>query len=371
MMQLARTHPTGDVAAGARNLLVDCAGVKAGDDLLLLVEPAGSDYYQPEVCAFVAQAARALGAHPRIVEAAPDAGPDEVPAAVMEAIGAADHTLFLNRLGDQLRFRPLPGRGGKTMSYALDMNFLGSSFCTTPYPLMAELSERLAARLASARSCRIRCPLGTDLRMDLDGWRGGGAGQFTARTFPVMILAPLPASAANGRLMLSQAITSTDIHPYADSIVPLPSPIALTVKDGRIVCFEGDAALVDRVRAQFERVAQLFGGAAFAVNSWHTGINPMTYFPRPALSDMDRWSGLVFGSPRYTHFHMCGHAPGDIAGQVFDATIGFDGEPLWEEGRLGFYERPANRALIAAHGLDPAAFAARADIGVRPERRAS
>jgi len=46
---------------------------------------------------------------------------------MMEAIEAAAHTIFLNRIGDQLRFAPLPGTGSKIMSYVLDMDFLAAT----------------------------------------------------------------------------------------------------------------------------------------------------------------------------------------------------------------------------------------------------
>ena len=364
-MQAQASHSANAAMAGAHNLLVNCAGVRAGQSVLLIVEPMGEGYYDDAMAGFIAVEASRLGAIPTVLEAPVSCDPDNPPAEVMSAIAAADHTIFLNRIGDQLRFRPLPGAGTKTMSYALDFDFLSASFSTTPFGLFFTVAQRLSERLSQVGGYRIRCPLGTDLAMQLTQRYPVMSGDFSVKTFPMMILPPLSAAKASGRLVLSQALTSTYIHAYDDSIIPLDRPLVLTIEDGAITGIEGDAAVLPRVRAQFERVAALFGGPVLSVNSWHAGVNPTTFFPRPALSDMDRWAGVVFGSPRYLHFHMCGTSPGDICGQVFDPTISFDEDPLWSEGRLAFLED--NRDLLQRYGADPSVFETRRDIGLQSE----
>ena len=350
-------------AGGARNLLIDCARIRPGDDVLLLTEPPGLGHYDDDLGPYLAAAAEALGARARLLAAPQVAGPAETPADVMAAIGAADHVIFLTRTGDQLRFHPLPGVGSKTMCYALDFEYLGDRFATTPFALMTELQARLSRRLAAAGSYRITCPNGTDLTANIvpDDARAGG--DFTVRTFPAMILPPFPATAANGVLAVSHALTSTYIHDYPDSVIPLPETVRLTIEAGRIVGIDAEPELAARIERQLARVAGLFGGEALSLNSWHCGLNPATYYPAPALANIDRWSGIAFGSPRYTHFHMCGDAPGDVCGQVFDATIELDGEIVWDRGRLAFFESPENRTLIESFGLDPASFTTPRPLG--------
>ena len=121
----------------------------------------------------------------------------------------------------------------------------------------------------------------------------------------------------------------------------------------RIAGFAGPPALVARVKAQFERVASLFGGSRDIVNSWHAGINPFTWFLPPALSNIDRWSAISFGSPRYAHFHMCGSPPGDICGQLFDMTITFDDEVIWNHGQLDVLVKRTDDSLLRTLGLPP------------------
>lgn len=353
-------------AVGARNLLLGCAGVRPGDSVLLIVEPEGNPHYDPALTPFIASQARELGARVDILSVAPAAGPESVPPAMMQAIGAADHTIFLNRIGDQLRFAPLPGSGTKTMSYALDMHFLASEFAAAPYGVWEGIEARLTAQLDAARSYRIQCPKGTDVSMEFGGARIAQrrTGGFTVKNFPVMIVPPIPASGLSGKLVLSQALTSTYVHSYADSIVPLPAPLTLFLENGEIARMEGERKLVARAQAQFARVGELFGGPVWAVNSWHAGINAFTYFPRPALSDIDRWSSVVFGSPRYAHFHMCGSQPGDICGQIFDPTITFDESALWQSGYPAFLSPDDKQNLIAQCGLALDTFQVHRNIGI-------
>lgn len=355
-----------DPAAGAHNLLTACVGVCAGDSVLLVAEPAGSRHYDPSVAAFLAERARNLGAHVIVRSVAPAGGPEDAPESLREQIEAADHTLFLNRIGDQLRFAPLPGAGSKTVVYTLDMDQLGSAFAVTPYAVWQDILGRLIARLDAARSYSIRCPRGTDLRMQPEGARTATkpARGFTVGSFPVMVVPPIPASRLCGRLVISHALTQTGVHAYDDGVIPLDSPLTLNLENGTILGIEGDAALVAKVKAQFARVAAQFGGEQWALDSWHAGINPFTFFPRPALSDLGRWESVAFGSPRYAHFHMCGPAPGDICGQVFDPTIVFDDAVLWQDGRAAFLTPDDKHRLLEHRGIPRDALEQPRGIGV-------
>ncbi len=190
------------------------------------------------------------------------------------------------------------------------------------------------------------------------------ATDFTVKNFPMMIVPPVSARHLSGTLVLSHTLTSTGIHGYDESVLPLDTPIEMTLDKGRITGIAGSPALVSRVTAQFERVASQFGGTRDIVNSWHAGINPFTWFLPPALSDIDRWSALSFGSPRYAHFHMCGSAPGDICGQVFDATITFDDEVIWNHGQLEELVKQTEESPLRTLGLPPGFFERSFPLGV-------
>jgi hypothetical protein len=284
---------------------------------------------------------------------------------------AVDHTIFFSRIGDQLRFRALPGPGSKTMTYTLDFAHLGDDFARIPFAFLEEIQRRVVARISRARRYSIECARGTSLTMALDNPvpsikrpEASPIRQFTLKNFPVMIFPPMVTRGLTGRLVLTQALTSTAINGYDDSVLRLTSPLTLDVRGGRIESFEGDPDLVARVERHFDRVGGIVGGDPRAIHSWHTGINPATFFSSPALFDIGRWGSVAFGSPRYTHFHMCGNDPGDICGQLFDATITFDDEVLWDRGHFAFLDRPDSRALMAQYRLPPPLFAKRRELGI-------
>lgn len=357
-----------DAAQGALNLLSSCAGVREGERVLIIAEPPGSGHYDDGLAPIVAREAKRLGASVEVLVAPVPQGPEALPAELARSIESADHTVFLHRIGDQLRFAVLPGAGTKSMSYALDVDFLASTFGRTPYALFQEVHDLVTQRLLDARRYRITCPLGTDVAMDLPppraGTRATRVADFGVRNFPVMIIPAVSATGLDGRLVFSQAFTSTYIHVYDDAIVPLADPVEVRVENGRITAFEGDEERGAWFVRHFERVGRLFGGDPFVVNSWHAGINATTHFRAPALSDIDRWSSIAFGSPRYTHFHLCGPAPGDICGQLFDTTIRFDDEIIWDGGSLVWLDDAERERLAGKYGVDRGILDARLDIGV-------
>ena len=148
--------------AGALNLLENCVGVAPGERVLIVREDPSHGYYDDHAPAFVADRARALGARVENFMAPLIDGPDDFPNELRAAMADVDHTIFFCRIGDQVRFVEIEGAGTKTMCYALDRGFLGSSFCALPHGLMEEIKRRLEAALDGASRWRITCPLGTD-----------------------------------------------------------------------------------------------------------------------------------------------------------------------------------------------------------------
>ena len=113
-----------------------------------------------------------------------------------------------------------------------------------------------------------------------------------------------------------------------------------------MVSFSGPPNLVNKLEAQLKRAASITGGDPYKINSWHTGINPNTFFMGDPYEDLERWGTVAYGSPRYTHMHAAGIDPGDLAFHIMDATITFDNQILWDEGRFVFLDRPEVQALM-------------------------
>ncbi|MDA0961617.1 MAG: hypothetical protein O2898_01705, partial [Proteobacteria bacterium] len=100
-------------------MLLRCGGLAAGQSVLILAEPASGGYYDPVLAEEVARVAGALGLEATVREEALGAcaRPSEE---IMAAIGRADRTVFLSRLGDQLRFDAVLSGAAPVMCYALD-----------------------------------------------------------------------------------------------------------------------------------------------------------------------------------------------------------------------------------------------------------
>ena len=109
-----------DLQAGIDNLLFNCIEANAGESLTIIREQGGGDYYSATLANAVAAHGRNRALDVTIVDTPFVEDASELPADVSRAMEAADHTLFLARIGDQVRFTDLGGVGTKTMCYALD-----------------------------------------------------------------------------------------------------------------------------------------------------------------------------------------------------------------------------------------------------------
>ncbi len=352
-----------DLREGARNLLVDCVGMRDGDDVLVVGEDHRRAFFDTHVCRVLATAVHGMGGHPHIVIAPETDGPEDIPDEVAHAMSQVDHTIFVSRLGDQVRFREIEGSGTRTMCYLHDIAYLRNAFARVPYGALSEVNELLQREIARSRHCRITCPEGTDLAGPVT-CEAEVLEDFSVRQFPVMIVPPIEARGLSGRLVLSRWLLSTSTHLWEDSLLALPVPLVVRLEEGRIVGIDGETEEVNRVRRHFESVASRTGGEPFRVHSWHAGINPTTFFNGRAEDDIEKWADMVFGSPRYTHFHACGTAPGDVAISLFDTTVSFDEEKFWTCGRLAFLDRPEVRDLLGRYPGARRALGMRCDIGI-------
>lgn len=367
--QLSKGKTIGpELAAGARNLLENCVGLAAGERVLIVGEDHDRAFFDPEICHVIATAVEEFGGRPRVVIAPATSGPEEFPDDIAALMRGADHTLFFSRLGDQVRFCPLPGNGSKTMCYLHDVSYLKDEFAQVPYGLFAAVNDLLLQELEKKTTCSITCNNSTDLSGSLKPKRRtqvtGVTDEFSVRLFPVMIIPPLSGSDLSGTLALGRWLMTTSTRSYEQSLIELQAPLVAHVEAGKITRFSGDASEVGRVQRHFRRVARISGGDPFAVNSWHTGTNPKTFYAGRAQDNVEKWSDIAYGSPRYTHFHVCGGAPGDIAISLIDATVAFDGEAFWQAGRFRFLERADAIALAKRYTGGESAFEMRYDIGL-------
>jgi len=356
-----------ELAAGARNLLIDCAGLTPGSDLLIVYESPELGWYDLGLSAAVATEARRMGIEARLVEAGAPGHERDRNAA--DAIAASDRVVFFARIGDQDRFAPAAPGKTVVMCYCRDAGMLGSSYGTTGHRAMTALKQAVDEVLLGAREITITCPLGTEMTGTIQPSARGEPADVSVRRFPLGVPQPIPASTFSGRVALGRYLTPTGSRPYDPACVRLDSPVFAEVTKGRIDRFTGEPEAVAQVRAHYERVAGKFGIDADAVHSWHAGIHPGCAYRADADGDPDRWSNTVFTNPRFLHFHTCGdYAPGEICWMVLDQTVLVDSTPLWQHGRLRVDNFAQTRACLADWPELQALFATPSDmIGLPPE----
>ena len=335
------------VEPGARNLLLGCAGARPGDRILLVGEDGEDPYFARDLCPAVSEVAKKLGMTPEVVMAAPVADASAFPATVREAMSRADRTIFFSRLGDQVRFDMPTGKAKAVMTYTLDLEYLGAPFASADFTLMKQIHDALLELILNAKKYRISGACGTDLVSEIAAGRNEAVAEFALELFPVMIFPPVICHKMNGTLAIKHFVTSSSTRAYEDSVLVLDQPIMARIEDSRMVAFDGPADLIARLKAQLERAAALTGGDPYLINSWHTGINPGTYYKGDPYADLELWGTVSYGSPRYTHMHAAGIDPGDAAFHMMDLTIAFDDQVLWDEGRFVFLDKPEIQAMMA------------------------
>lgn len=318
--------------SGARNMLLNCAGVQPGDRVLIAYEPAEYGYFDADVMPCVLQAAVDLGLSVETLNVGFAPSVTRLSDDFKKHMDRADIIIFLARLGDQLRFSQMPQDKRIVVSFALDTGLLNSGFGTTHHGAMVRLKECVTQALSGAREVRVTCKSGTDISGKPDMPRLD-EGDTTVLRFPMSVFKPVPAHSFSGRVALCGFLTGTGTHYYDDYTLEFDESVMACVTNGRLTGFEGSAKDVAAVNAHYDRVASVLGIDRDCVHSWHAGIHPGCGYLSDACDNYERWGGSAFGNPRILHFHTCGaYAPGEISWNVLDPTICIDGVAVWEDG---------------------------------------
>lgn len=357
--------PDSAIQEGLRNLLENCVGLEPGQTLLIVLEDSRLGYFDEAVGRYVADRAAAMGAQVHRLIAPRIDAPERAPELIKEAMKTADHTIFLARIGDQMRFYPLPGSGSKTMCYALDTRILASEACRVPYGLMTDVLDAVQSDIDQIKSWRITCPSGTDIagRSDPELYADKARLDFTLKLFPPGPFRPLTCAQASGKIV-TRFLPASATHLYEPFGIVLDAPVTIIVEEGRIMDFQGQEGVAGQVRSHYEHVGQTLGIDPFVVHSWHAGTNPKIYYPDPPLDSIERWNGVVHSHPRYAHFHTCGdYGPGEIALSLFDPNVTFDNEDYWREGALVVFGEERFRKIAERHGCPPEVFEMCREIG--------
>lgn len=340
-----------DPVSGAENLLVDYLKVQAGEKVILVLEPDES-LYRKDVADVILKHAKSLGTDVTLFNEPLISEPADFPASVSNAMQSADHTIFLSRLGDYVRFLPLPGECTKTTCYIYSKEQLASPYATVSNSLLSTLRDQLEEELLAASTWRITCPLGSDISGDFD-WpslKGGADDELLISLFPVSTFKPVPAHNANGVVALSRWLMPGGSTKMEAQNLSFSGTVFCDVVNGEIQKFHGTGDSPAKVNQHYDQVASTLSINRNRVHSWHLGINPQTFFAPNAEDDMDTWCALSFASPRYLHFHTCGdEPPGEVAWSLFDCSVYIDEALYWHRGQFVWLQRDDNIERISQY----------------------
>lgn len=343
---------------GARNLLTNCAQCQAGDTLLIIHEIDETGFYDPEMAPAIKAVGEEIGVRTELFGVPFNPHVSEPGAEISAKMAQADCTVFLARMGDQIRFRPIAAKSPPIISYALDRAMLASPFGTIDYKAFAMLKSLINRAVAEAQDIHVTCPAGTDFRGIATAFVPDG-GDTTLKRFPVSVFAPIPAQGFQGRVAQNGFLTGTGSNYYEPWSCELKDTLFVNFKNSRITGFDGSAQDIEAARDHYEFVGSKYGIDTYFVHSWHAGIHPGCEFKEPAGENFERWSGSAFGNPRILHFHTCGaYPPGEISLNVLDPTVRLDGVPVWDAGRLHVDRIAGGAALLDVYPAMHAAFAA-------------
>ena len=361
-----------DLHEGIVNMLAACGGCVPGETVLIVHEGDVDTFYDPGLAAAVENVARAMGLIPTVRHVPFRPEVEALEPELESAVQAADCTIFLARLGDQIRFRPNRSSGRQVISYALDRAQMASAFGRMPHATMAALKRLVDEAVFGAQEIRVTCPEGTDFR-GTPGPKAGEGGEVTLRRFPLSIFTPVPAAGFSGRIAQVGFLTGTGSRYYTPYGCALAAPVLLRFEGNRLPGFEGAATDVAAAEAHYDFVGGRFGIDARHVHSWHAGIHPGCAYDLPAAANFERWSGGAFGNPRVLHFHTRGdYPPGEISVNLLDPTVLIDGVPVWEDGRLHPGRLSGGAALLQDCPLLAEVFAHPAQaVGAGPDGRLS
>jgi hypothetical protein len=340
-----------NLQTGIDNLLFNCIEAHAGESLAIIREQGGGDYYSATLADVIAAHGRNRALDVMIIDTPFIEDASEFPIDISRAMETVDHTLFLARVGDQVRFTDLGGAGTKTMCYALDERSFASAFCSADHRFFVSLKSLVNTAIFGEKRITITCSSGTNLvGISPPDPGGDDIGDVSLRRFPLTVFRPVLANTFSGRLALSKWLSPTGSRYYQPDSVLIDGVVIALIEKGRIIGFEGNEREARKIRAHYDFVAEKYAIDGDIIHSWHAGIHPQNGYAGMATDNLTRWSGSAFGNPRYLHFHTCGnYAPGEICVSVFDPSIAVDGVKMWRNGSLDFADSPEVRTLQAKY----------------------
>lgn len=312
----------------ARTAVERCGQVKAGERVLIVTDT----MCDQSVAQALMAASLAVGAEPVLtVMPTRRSAPQEPPAAVRAAMQNADiaylYTTYslthssartaAQAAGTRVITMPGVTEGGFLRTLSVDMDAL------------VRLTNKLAERVAHARTARVTTALGTDMRYELEHpltiLDGVAANRGDLDAFPPGLFLSVPrAKSASGVAIVDGAITQ---------IGRLTSPVTMTFNNGRLTKIAGGSEAT-RLSSM---LAALEDNNAYEFAAWGIGTNPGAALigddPSFEGERIYGWTHVSTGSSA-TLPGGAVHAKIHLDGIISQPTIWLDGEKLTDGGKF-------------------------------------
>jgi leucyl aminopeptidase (aminopeptidase T) len=315
--------------AGFANVLDRCLGVRAGEQVLLLTD-AGTD---PEVVETFEEAVAHRAAVPVVSRMpVPDLPGQEPPGTVAAAMRSAGAVIELTSLfiGSSAARREATAAGVRYLAMPgvrLD-TFREDGPLAVDFDEIRGDAERVGAAWSRAEEYRLTTPAGTDLSGSVAG-RPGRVLHGLARE-PGDYMAPPDIEAGTAPVERSSSgVVVIDADLLFMGTGPLPSPVAIHIRDGGLAGIEGNEA--GRLREMLDRCADPLMAnlaevsVAFNPNGRVCGVAMETESSR-GTAHVALGNSIAYGGTVDAVAHL------DCV--MRDATLELDGEPVIAAGVL-------------------------------------
>jgi leucyl aminopeptidase (aminopeptidase T) len=317
-----------EMMKGARIAVETCLGVKPGEKVLVV-----TDYGRANIALALAEASEALGAETLLLTMKPRAyNAEEPPEPVAAAMKTADvvfipTTKSLTHTTAREEATEAGARLASMPNITEDMMKHGGM--TADYHQVAELCWKFTEFLQGAREAEITTPLGTQLRLGLEG-REPGTPPDTGLYLKPGEWGNLPA----GEAYIAPLETQTDGIAVVDGTIAqigLPSqPVTLEFREGRVVRIEGGGEAI-QLRNLLE---SLEDENAYVIAELGIGTNEAAGLTGITLEDEKILGTVHVAIGRNTGFGGVNMSKIHLDFIMTHPTLKIDGKTLIENGQL-------------------------------------
>lgn len=312
---------------GARRVVLDCAGVRPGEHVAVILEDGNDE----AVASALADAARAAGASADVIGAdsasvSPDGRGGSLAAWDVRSadvlFGVTSRSLYHSMLG-----REAADAGARVLALTgVSAVSLVSGAIEADFAAIEPRCRAVTRRLTDASQLSVTSPGGLNLTADLSG-RSGYAntglalrpGDRTGCLDIEAFIAPVEGS-ANGTLV---ADASTTLFGVVDG------PVTITVRDGRAVACEGGASA-----AAITELLARHGPEMRVVAEFGFGLNPSASVVGAIVQDEATYGTGHVALGSNESFGGANRAPLHFDLVYWHPTLYLDGQLLMRDGRL-------------------------------------